>query len=51
LGGSFCGDETCDMAENSFNCPGDCGPVVPFCGNGVCEDLNELQSCDEDCAL
>jgi hypothetical protein len=49
LGGSFCGDGTCDTAENSNNCPGDCGPVIAMCGNGVCETLDEVDNCPEDC--
>jgi hypothetical protein len=36
-GGGSCGDGQCSSTESSQNCPEDCGPPKPVCGNGVCE--------------
>jgi hypothetical protein len=50
--GSYCGDGKCepDINETCINCPQDCGPCIPVCGNGACEPPKEdCENCPEDC--
>jgi hypothetical protein len=43
-----CGDLVCDIPEDGFNCPLDCGPP-PVCGDGTCDPGEEGCSCAVDC--
>ncbi len=45
-----CGDGTCCPNELS-ECPGDCLPGQPRCGNAVCEVFENDSTCPQDCAL
>ncbi len=48
--GPVCGDATCNApAENYQNCPTDCEPPPPECGDGICENPENHISCPEDC--
>ena len=44
-----CGNEICEIGENSENCSQDCGGITN-CGNGVCEVGETPESCSQDCA-
>lgn len=49
----LCGDGFCDTlnGENSDNCSWDCGHVLTWCGDGVCNGLETRRTCPEDCGL
>ncbi|MFI5265596.1 MAG: hypothetical protein ACHQT7_02530, partial [Candidatus Levyibacteriota bacterium] len=47
---NVCGNKVCELAENSTNCPKDCGPFVSnVCGNKVCEPGENPTNCKQDC--
>ena len=52
IGGSYCGDTTCDAGEDECNCPDDCGsPPSETCTNTLDDDCDEAVDCDDpDCA-
>lgn len=41
-----CGNDVCEVTENTKNCPEDCPPE---CGNGDCEKTEDADSCPSDC--
>lgn len=54
LGQVCCGDGFCatDAGEDSSSCSYDCGhpiPTVPTCGNSVCEQGENCNTCPADC--
>ena len=52
---SCCGNESCELGEDSCACPIDCGepPLIETnCADGIDEDCDELIDCDDvDCEL
>ncbi|MGE6758219.1 hypothetical protein ACQKGO_09425 [Corallococcus interemptor] len=48
---AVCGDSYCDpSAENSYNCPQDCGSPAGYCGDSVCDPSTENAfNCPRDC--
>ena len=45
-----CGDGLCVPPETLVNCPQDCLPSTPVCGDGVCEFPPEtIATCPQDC--
>ncbi len=46
-----CGNLICERAQGEApeNCPGDCGPPGPQCGDGTCEEGETPSSCPVDC--
>jgi hypothetical protein len=44
----FCGDDVCEMGENTDSCAADCAPD-PVCGNHVCEIGEDGETCAVDC--
>jgi hypothetical protein len=47
----FCGDATCDPAENCTSCQMDCGACPPGCGDGTCNGTETCSSCENDCGV
>lgn len=47
-GGSACGDNQCDGAEDSSSCPNDC-PTFSFCGDGICSPATADDPTGESC--
>lgn len=47
-----CGDGTCSIDEDEFNCPADCTTASgEICGNGFCTGEETEQQCPEDCVV
>ncbi|HEX9786089.1 MAG TPA: hypothetical protein VGA56_25605 [Opitutaceae bacterium] len=46
---TYCGDDVCDVNEDSESCAADCNGTDPVCGDGVCEGGEHLYSCPADC--
>lgn len=45
-----CGDLRCDPSfENYLNCPSDCAPPPPVCGDGICSNGESCTGCPGDC--
>ena len=47
-----CGDQLCDLWENSVSCPADCdgeGMMGPGCGDATCDNGEHELSCAADC--
>ena len=63
LGGTYCGDNTCQSNENCFTCSNDCVcqegyecdsltekcKLLPKCGDGSCDPNENCMSCEQDC--
>ena len=46
-----CGDGTCDLTENPFDCFEDCKAGPDACGNGVCDIGETFEGCEADCKV
>ena len=44
-----CGNDVCEIGENSENCAVDCGTTEPFCGDGECNGDETPETCPNDC--
>gem|GEM_PF-1087112 len=49
-----CGNNICELSENSNNCPQDCAPdktttVHMLCGNNICDAGEDSVNCPNDC--
>jgi len=47
-GEELCGNGICDAQEYCVNCPADCGPCTPVCGDAICSG-EDCSSCADDC--
>ena len=47
-GDELCGDGICGSQEYCVDCPADCGPCSPVCGDAICSG-EDCTSCAQDC--
>lgn len=45
----LCGDWSCGVTENCYNCPDDCGYCYEYCGDGICQSTESCSDCSYDC--
>lgn len=45
----YCGDWTCNMYEDCYSCPDDCGYCYDYCGDGICQSSESCSDCSYDC--
>ena len=45
----LCGDWSCGVTEDCYNCPDDCGYCYDYCGDGICQSTESCSDCPYDC--